>query len=727
MQRPRITLRLVGVLALAAIVSHAAPPVLLGFQPSPTEPGLLEAKQAFDIQDYERVVATLERILPTLEARPRQDPLRKSLLSAAYEMRARSRFGLGDREGARGDFTSLLLLAPAHQLTGLVSPNVVALFLEVKKVSVGMLDVSIEPSTVEVLLDGAPLTVTSGVVPVAAGQHTLVATQAGYRTANQVFTVDGGGTATVNLVLERVSATVTVSTSPPDVDVFLDGVARGRTLPAPATSIGQSTPPPASQPMILPDIGPGVHVLEFRRPCHVRAERRIDIPGPKDYRLDPVKLEPAVATVSLQALPPGATILIDNEPQAAPATGSVWQSELCEGQHAVDVRTVAGRFARRVDAKAGDALTMDVRIKPSVAVLSVSGLPEGLRGGPDLRAVVERVLADARSIAFYAPTAEESEQTMKADDLSASWLSFDAARRPIGEAPANITASARLELSTRLARRFQSQGVATVTVASREDRMEVFLNVLASGSGEPDIVEVKLDSPDSVAAAIARLDGSSPLFRSSIGLVTIDVLGINGAVVAAVEPNGPSAGAGVLPGQIIANADSQPVASVAKLTALLEARKGGDRFVLDIRDAAGATKRVEVPVASVPRLVSLDDQTRLFNKLTLDLRARILETQDPLEESVARLNLAVALMRLTNFTGAREELEKVRLPEGPGISNGTVQYLLGVCHESLGQFASAEAAWRTASASDGLLVEDGLTVKEAAHRKLANLQGLSHR
>jgi hypothetical protein len=64
----------------------------------------------------------------------------------------------------------------------------------------------------------------------------------------------------------------------------------------------------------------------------------------------------------------------------------------------------------------------------------------------------------------------------------------------------------------------------------------------------------------------------------------------------------------------------------------------------------------------------------------------------------------------------------VKLPEGPGVGNGTVQYLLGLCADSLGNRAEAETAFKAAAASESWMTEDGPPVKEMAEARLADLQ-----
>ena len=94
---------------------------------------------------------------------------------------------------------------------------------------------------------------------------------------------------------------------------------------------------------------------------------------------------------------------------------------------------------------------------------------------------------------------------------------------------------------------------------------------------------------------------------------------------------------------------------------------------------------------------------------------------DPFQQSVIRLNTAVALARLGECGVARDELKQVQLPDRPGVGSGTVQYLLGVCAEELGNRAEAEAAFRAAAATESLLTEDGPAVKELAEARLAQL------
>ena len=173
---------------------------------------------------------------------------------------------------------------------------------------------------------------------------------------------------------------------------------------------------------------------------------------------------------------------------------------------------------------------------------------------------------------------------------------------------------------------------------------------------------------------------------------------------------------------IVIQADGKPIADAAALAGIVAGHKPGDTVTLDLRDAAGAAKRADVKVIPSPRVIGLFEHGLLANRILLELRARLADTKDPLEQSVIRLNIAVALARLGDWTAAREELQNVKLADQNGVGDGTVQYLLGLAAENLGNRTDAETAFKAAAASDGLLTENGPPVKELAAARLADLQ-----
>ncbi len=671
-----------------------------------------EARRLFDALDYEKAVTALDAAIAALEASTPRDITRRDKLASAYEMRARSKFGLGDQDGAKADFVQLLKLSPGHTLSGQVSPRVVALFEETVKASITSIAVSVTPATAKLEIDGLPAS--PGTIRVAIGDHVLVAEQGGFRPVKQTITAVAGSTAEIAITLERVSSVLRIVTSPPDVEVRVDGTVVGKTLAAVSGEGGAPAPDaaPMSAPLIISDVTTGTHLVELKKDCFVTATSKVSVDKPDDYVVGPVTLQRAIATLNVTANQPGAQVFIDGQDRGtAPLTGA----ELCEGEHLVEIRTRFGRDSRRIDARAGAQIAFDGVLKPAFALISASGPATG--SSQDIRVLVERALAGSQTVRVVATAADQADKALKANQLTNDWLATDAGGRPVG-ASAQMAGPIRKEASTRLSDALGVQGVASVTAV---DASRVVVALLASGSGTPDVVEVSLDNPSSISAAIAKLDRSISFSRPATGVVAIDVADVQGAVVAAVETAGPAA-AVVKVGDMIVQADGKPVADATAFAAIVSGHKAGENVALDLRDAAGTPKKVDLPVFLTPRVIGLSEQGLPVNRILLDLRARTGDTIDPFEQSVVRLNTAVALARVGEWSAAQAELQRVKLPDRPGVGNGTVQYLLGVVAEALGNRAEAEAAYKAAAATESLLMEDGPRVKDLVEARLAELQ-----
>jgi hypothetical protein len=674
-----------------------------------------QARAAFEQLDYENTVKALDSAIGAIEARP--TPEARQLLPSAYDMRARAVFGLGKEDAARADFVALLKVAPGYVLTGQVSPRLIAMFEEVTTATVTELRLTVSPPDAEVTLDGARVPA-AGTMPIGIGDHMLSISRIGYKPATHPFTaVAGEATLVEGLALERVATVFRFVTAPAGVEVMIDGISHGVTKPGPPPAEYAERAAKAGVPaselsavLTVTELPIGAHRIQFRRNCFVTTERQQTVDQLADYILDPVKLDHAVATVAVTSNQPGTLVLVDGlQRGVAPLT----ITDVCEGQHLIELKSASGRYFERVDARTGQKIAVEGTLRPAFALVSASGQASL---NTDLRATIEKQFARAQSVTLFAPGADEAAKALAADRLPADWLAFDANKRPIGTA-GEVTAIMRGDLSARLAKQFDAQGIASVTVPSSTNRNRLVVSLLASGSADPDVIEIDLDSPDAANLAVGRLDRSLSFFKPSLGVTVVDVADLEGPVVVLVDPNGPAAKA-IQPGDVILRANSQPVPDAGALTTLLAGRKADDDMTLDLSDKTGAAKKADVKVFMTPRLIGLNDQSLLINKILVDLRGRLQQPGDPVTDSVMRLNLAVALARVGAWADARLELQRVKLNEGPGVSAGTVHYLLGLAAERMGNAAEAEAAWRLAATSAASITEDGLPVKDLAEARL---------
>jgi tetratricopeptide (TPR) repeat protein len=704
----------IGVALLAAAL--AWPAVAMAQAPAeaqaPTDMSYLEGRRLFEALDYENAVRALDHAIAALQVSP--DPASRDLLVSAYEMRARSKFGLGDTSGATADFVSLLGVNPGYTLTGQVSPRVVTLFDAAVAANVTSLDLTVTPPTARVELDGRE--VKSGLFRVTIGDHVIAADQQGYRRDQRTVTAAAGAVAEVNITLERVSAVLNILTVPADVNVTVDGVSVGSTAAGPppsqyADAIARANVAgqPVSAVLSVADVTTGGHVIQFSRDCHVATTSKITVDKPADYTVGPIVLAPATARLSVTASASDAQVFLDGEPRG---TAPFTLPALCAGPHTVEVRSRTGHFNARVDARAGETITLDAVLKPAFALTSTSGPGAGTT---DVRPLVERALAAVRTVTVFAPPVDRTTELLESNRLPADWLAFDATGRSLSPT-AQIVQTLRGDASLKMAEALNAQGVASVTLLG-DNRMVIAL--LAAGSSVPDILEMRLDRPETIAAVVERLDRIPALSRPSIGLTAIDVADVNGAVVVAADAK---TAPGIQAGDLIVAVGGQPLANASALATIVAGRSANDVLTLDLRSPEGAARQAKVTVFTTPRVISLFDSTILSNRVLLDMRARLAGAKDPIEQATVRLNLAVALARSGEWNDARDELQRIQLPAGTGVGDGTVQYLLGLAADRLGNRADAEAALKKAAAAGGLVTEDGPAVRELAEARLAELQ-----
>jgi hypothetical protein len=709
-------------MAVAAVQGQEPPP-----QPPLTSDTVLgEARQAYDATNYEHARELLDAVIAGFGSDSSRTDL-QAVVAAAYELRARTRFNLQDVEGARTDFRAMLLRDPSYLLSAQVTPRVLSLFEEVRKTTVGTVATVVMPADAIVTLDGARIAGELPSVSLVAGVHTLSAVRPGYASGRKTFTVvPGAALETITLDLERISSSLTITTSPAGIEVLVDGVSRGTTeLDPEGKAEGGGL---LSKRLVVAELPNGRHRVEFRRECFIGVEREVDMQRPSDYTVETTKLLPAVASVTVQTDAVGGTVFVDDAPRGA---APLVLDDICQGAHTIEVRSPFGRHLQRMDLKPGQKEVVLARLRPAFALVSDNGAAGRVRGGPDLRLAAEAAFQQTKGVTFVAPTEKRLTDLLGADQLPVDWLAYDALRRPMGNA-ATIGESARRDIGLRLTKSLDVQGIAALARDPGGDPADMLLILFAPGSTEPDVVRWRMDSPQATRDAIRQLDQLPALFRSSIGLFSIDVQDVDGAVVASVEAGGTAETAGIRPGDIVTGADGMPVVDTQQLLAAIGRHPSGQPLALDVRDRAGAAKKTSLVVQDVPNVVSLDDLSLPSNRLAVEFARLATDTKNPLDEAAIRLNLGVLAIRLRIWNDAIRELDRVAKLTGDGVLpaplidpiKGTAQYLLGVAAEGSGDTVGAERAWRVAAQSrSNLLTESGEPVKELSEQRLSATSG----
>jgi hypothetical protein len=654
------------------VAGQATPPQAT--QP-PQDPGLDllfdQGKRLFEGVQYDQALPIFDRLVQSLTAGGTVQ--RPELLVQVYELRARSRFAQGDSTGAEQDFAALLALQPDFKLGAGVSPRVTSVFENVRRLTIGQLSIVLTPPG-DITIDGRKATV--GAEPlrldINSGDHVVTATRPNYTPFEQKVSVKAGEVAVLAITLERTSASLSVVSTPEDVEVFLDDVSKGKTTKGATAGV--------SAPLTITDVPLGPHRLKLKRDCFVDLEVPVTLRA-EDVTTEPLTLVPATATVTIQTPDKEAILVVDGQAQG-PILGDI---TVCAGTHVIEVRGALGRFVDRREWKTGDTVSLTAELRPAIPIVIAT---TGTGSTPErLRTSLERALSPAKRLLVYSPVPSELEAAMKAENVPADWLNPNP-----GDAGQKLPKEVIRDISRRLAARLGAQGLAAATVGA--DNASVSFMLLAAGSAEPDVLTLSLADNASQARAVERLSATPTLFvRQSLDNAFIDVDGTPGAVAVRA-----GAASGLAAGDVVTSAGGKPVASVADLRAAVAAQSGGT-IALEAKNAAGVVKKVSSPVTPVVDTLPVRDPLVLPNRALLDLQVAHAAAPGGIQKAALAINLAVVHLRLGNWDEALAILKDVQATDGAGVSAGTVAYLNGLALEGLGRTADAQAAFTKAAAS----------------------------
>ncbi len=686
---------------------------------------LARATAEYDGPQQSRSIVLFDDIIARLEELKRQGalPVRgREIQAQSYELRGRAYYNIGLQEKASESFRSLIQLQPQYSISkDKVSPKIVDFFGSVKKALVGYLAVSSHPAGARVTLNGEFLSLTDFFpLDVLAGEYLVEISREGYQTETRTVSIAPRATETLQVELARTAASAFFVTDPPGVEIWIDGEQRASTSGSLAPDFFEWVrakgidPSRASARIEVANLTLGSHVVELRKKCHETVKLPLDVPEPRDYAIEPVRMEESLASLTLTSEPPGAKILLDGE-----ALG-VTPRELdgvCAGKHRLEVKHAAGKFLKDIVLAKNEGLTLDCPIRPSLAFLGV--IAQSAAGERNSAAVEERLIQNLSKLAtlnfFPAPRETvdrilESEKTTRLGLVSASRADADLVRKA----------------TERLADALEVQGFLVAVLPDERLQRTAILNLLAKGNATPDPWEVTWGEGASYLRFLSAVDQNVKLYQPWTGLITVDTLLHDGVPVLRAAPGSPALQAGIQPGEVLYSAEGNPVKRTIDLLSMLEGRKAGEKLALHFKSPAGASRAVELTLAETPQEIPLNDPALLYNKVMMDLRQQSDGYPGTEAAAFANLNLALAAMHFGDYAAAHDFLLKAKatLPQRPGLSQGTALYYLGLALENLGSEYRKEAAeaYRAASAvKDATLFNnDGPAVAPLAARRGGN-------
>ena len=120
--------------------------------------------------------------------------------------------------------------------------------------------------------------------------------------------------------------------------------------------------------------------------------------------------------------------------------------------------------------RSGEKASIALTPRPVIALLATAGAADAtaatktglIAASSDLRAAAERALAKAGNVLIHAPAAADVRKLEVDERAPSGWLAFDLAHKPLTPGARQAKADARRDLSARLAKALNVQGVAAL-------------------------------------------------------------------------------------------------------------------------------------------------------------------------------------------------------------------------------------------------------------------------
>lgn len=653
-----------------------------------------------------------------------------ALLARSLVQRAAALAALGADREADADLREAVTAAPGYEPEADAVPSELRRRLrELRDTLTATLSLQVDPADALVLVDGVPVPAlaTGEAVRLLAGRRTVEVRRPGYATFAAEAELRAGRNESLEAILERTSATVTVTTSLPGAEVIVDGRPAGTTAsvapsgareggnagdldeaPVGAGVLGFDDDLGAPGVLVVAGLGLGEHTIEVRKEGFRPQSGSLRVGELGDHRVGPLLLERTRGTVVLSRLPAGAEVRVDGRvvpTEASPGAGV--SIELPVGSHRLLVD--AGRLgAYDASFELVDRQTVDleVALRPKLCLLDVLG--------GDSRA------ASRLSAALAAAFGDGSEWRF-ADRGDDAGLLLDL----LGGDPGRWRSAARAGSAAGLAdwaevqrRADASLGCSVYALGVLSDDVyasdaDLWTWAAAPGPRRPSPVRLRLDDGAAVEALAARFAERPPLTAPWLGAELLAAPGDEGSVVRSVTPGGPAAAAGLLPGDLLVE-PRDPWVSIPGRQRLIVRRPD---VHLETSIELGTGPRALEPAEIGPHgLLGAPAAAWLA----------LAEEEGSAPAWLVALDRAAIHLSLGDGEAAVRALRGTDAPDRPGLGRAAVDYWLGVALLAANPSAPSDevrtALDRAARDPDGRLRhDDGTAVAPRARVRLRAL------
>jgi hypothetical protein len=636
---------------------------------------------------------------------------------------AESHLGIGDLDAAAEQFVAALAVSPAFEPDReRHSPKLIAIFDEVRDRSIGYLDVNVRPFGASVEINGSYVGETPLLsLPWPAGPMKVRVERRGHSSLTRKVSLPAGGRKSIEDRLSPNARSVSFLTAPTNVTIFVDGREVAVTRGPGSQKVAREhkiNPDHLSSETLVEHLAPGPHTVRFERDCYRSQELRIDVtldPHGEPMQAPLMILERSTGTLEVESTPFGGRVVLDGQERGiTPMT----LHDVCSGRHELQVvGAPRGRWSAMVEVKPDKSERFVAALRPGLAYL---GLAAGADVPSDMLQDAQRQMSDAVSqmVRYHRIQPDPADGLQRARALLP---------RADGSAP-RVRGDAVREVALPLGADLVMVGLV------RMERLRPVVDLLLYSTlhGTPDTMLLQMDRPASVEGLVRAMSLRPDVEEPWLGMTVVGTRQPGYALkVVDLYHEGPAVEAGLRVGDGITALNGKELVSLADWNRALQEMRSPermqDRMPMTLTVRRGGTDDIHMDVAWAPKMMTPGHEDILYNQQLVDLEYESSSRSDPYSQGVVRLNQAMAYIHFGRYDLALQKaLARANLPEGMGISGGTVEYLRAWCYEQLGPEYHAEAreGFEAASTEDGatLGTQMGPLVAPLARQHLEALQ-----
>ncbi|CAM2066798.1 hypothetical protein SCOR_15570 [Sulfidibacter corallicola] len=580
-------------------------------------------------------------------------------------------------DGTRDYFERLIRFDSAYEVSpNDLPPKIVTVFDALKKSMVATLEIkatdaaTFAPLTdVTLWVDGNYVGKLSGegVFDILAGTHQVELRKINYSTYESPVEVSPGDKIQLEGSLARTAAELVFTTSPPEVDVFINDQPVGSTnqplrfdYRAEIRKLGVAEEDAGSTQIHGLELG--TYTVRFEKPCYKSAVFSIPVEELKETLIKPIRLEPSEAYLNVTT-PKQATGIVFLD-QTRIGILPVSSYKVCPGDYTLRVKFSDGEFVKRLTIGDGETRDISAEPLPSIAWFGLMSRDEG-----DPPQDPDEMIKSLKSWNVIDVDPYDANRV----PVNPFAILFNAENDTISdEGRAALTRHLRMDLYA----------------AARVVRKKVVIRHLEVAFWTPlsdkiRVVSFDFRAFDRIRQLLANMDGMPPLTQPWLGIQAGKMEGVPGCRVLAVSPASPFADK-VGRGDIITRINGVPLRNPGEL----ERPSSPDRVTLEVNGTTLSAAAIGT-IAEVP----FDPETYCPQALLAMFEKLSKYNPDPLVRQSALFNQARYQLFLGDYKEAFDIFSTMTLSMNYGVNQGTLFYYQGLCFQRLKLATEATSAF----------------------------------